>query len=263
MSFEKFMDDWAKGKRSIEVTKDAFYEIRTTTNSLQECEVLQRGTEAFEDTALTINHICWLRDQESKIRCCYFIESSYREMNFKQLDLIFGDEIRNGGLESNRQLLSNGIEVPIVPEFFIEEVRTKHEQKRRRVLYAQKIKKKNIREMNAMLWFFNMRSAPTNEECFESIHIIPPNIFTRKTTREEVDENLPQRERTIQIFEKTRTRILKHPLYAEKLKNTVLDNVDSVSDLLKLQIEDSNGAKINIAPHLIALYHILFPLKIK
>jgi len=261
MSFENLMNEWAAGKRSSVTCKDVFYEIRANTDALQECEVLHRGIDAFEDIVLTKDHIFWLRDQENKFRCCYFMENSYRELNFKQLDVIFGDIIRNGGIVSNKQLLSNGIEVPIVPEFFINEVRTKHEQKKRRVLYAQKIKKKNLREMNSMLWFYNMDAAPTHDECFESVHVIPPNIFTKSKEvghHEEVTVEL--RERTIQLFQKTRSKILNHPLYAQKLQNNVFNDISSVTDLLKLSVEDTDGNKINIAQHVIALFHILVPL---
>ena len=260
MSLESFMDEWSKGKRVLETSKDKFYEIRANADMLQECEVLHQGIEAFEDITLTNEHICWLRDQENNIRCCYFMDNTFHEYSFKQLDIIFGDKIRRGGIQNNSQILQNGIEVPIVPPFFVEEVRNKHEQKRRRVLYAQKIKKKNIREMNAMLWFFNMDSAPTKEECHESIHLIPPNIFCKTGMERKTEEvELPLRERTIQILEKTRKKIINHPLYAEKLKHNIFENIESVSDLLKLSIED-NGNHINIAQHIIALYHILFPL---
>lgn len=260
MSFERFMDDWAKGKRALDCG-DAYYEIRQSNSSLQECEVLHRGTDAIEESSLNKEHICWLRDQENNLRCCYYIDNSFRELNFKQLDTLFGEEVRQGGLTNNQQILPNGISVPIVPVGFIKEVLNKHEQKKRRVLYAQKIKKKNLKDMNSMLWFYNMGAAPTDEECHQSIHMIPPNLFRTTKPRKRADENLTLRERTIRILETTRNKIKNHPVYSKKLDASIFENVDNVSELLKLSVEDEDGRRVNISQHLISLYNLLFPIE--
>jgi len=253
------MEDWAKGKRAL-TTGDSYYEIRPSTLSLQECEILHQGIDAVEESLLNGRNICWLRDQSGTMRCCYFIDNSFLEFNFKQLDTLFGEEIRSGGIQKNEQILANGIAVPIVPESFINEVLQKHEQKKRRVLYAQKIKKKNLKDMNSMLWFFNMRSAPTLEECFESIHIIPPKLFrTKHATQKAKQSPLSLRDRTIQILETTRNKIKDHPVYNKRLETSVFESVDSVSDLLKVSVADDNGKRINISQHLVSLYDILFP----
>lgn len=257
MSFEKFMSEWAAGKRALDCG-NAFYEIRPSNASLQESEILHQGTESVEETTLNREHLCWLRDRESKIRCCYWIENSFRELTFKQLDTLFGEEIRQGGIQKNEQVLANGITIPIVPESFIEEVRTKHDQKKRRVLYAQKIKKKNLKEINAMLCFFNMGCAPTDEECFESIHIIPPNLLRSKKTRDEEKVETSLRERTIAVLETTRNKIKNHPIYNSRLETSIFKDVHTVADLLKLSVED-DGNKINIAQQLVGMYHLLFP----
>jgi len=260
MSFEKFMSDWSNGKRALD-TKNTYYEIRPSTNSLQECEVLQKGIVSIEDNNLKKEHISWLRNQENSFICCYYIDNEFRELNFKQLDTIFGEEIRKGGILNNSQMLSNGIIVPIVPQKFIDDVLHKHEQKKRRVLYSQKIKKKNIKQMNNMLWFFNMESAPREEELYESIHMIPPNLLRSDNPKQEyaVVENV--RERTIKILETTRNKIINHPVYNSRLKSSIFENVNTVSDFLKLSVEDDNGNKINIAHQLVGLFNILFPLK--
>ena len=258
MSFEKFMSDWAKGKRALD-NKNIFYEIRPSSDSLEECEVLSRGEEAIDDVSLTRDHISWLRDSDNNFRCCYSIDNAFREFNFKQLDMLFGDDIRNGGLQNNSQVLSNGISVPIVPQNFIEEITQRHEQKKRRVLYAQRIKKKNLPDINNMLLFFNMNCAPTTEECHESIHIIPPHLLRSMKTKQEDNQNYDVRERTIKILETTRNKIINHPVYNRHLQTNIFDNVHNVSDFLKLSVQDDNGNKINIAQQLVGLYHVLYP----
>lgn len=258
MSFENFMSDWAKGKRALECG-DAYYEIRPSNLSLQECEILHQGTESVDESSLNKEHICWLRDQDGKLRCCYFIDNSFRELNFKQLDNLFGDEVRSGGITNNEQILGNGISVPIVPETFINEVLHKHEQKKRRVLYAQKIKKKNLKDMNSMLWFFNMEAAPTKEECHESIHIIPPHLF-RTTKPQNINKKEETvRERTIHLLETTRNKIQRHPIYSKRLETSLFEDVNSVPELLKISVEDEDGRKVNISQHLVSMYNLLFP----
>ena len=195
------------------------------------------------------------------MRCCYFIENSFRELNFKQLDLLFGDEIRNGGIQKNEQVLGNGIQVPIAPPSFINEVLQKNEQKKRRILYAQKIKKKNLKDMNAMLWFFNMSCAPTREESFESLHVIPPNLLRTKNPKKRItQEDQTLRARTIQLLEITRSKIKNHPVYNKRLDTSIFQDIDSVADLLKVSVNDESGKSINISQHLISMYDILFPI---
>ena len=259
MSFETYMKDWSNGKRALDCK--TFYEIRPTNTSLQDCEVLQRGVEAVNDILLHKENICWLRGTGNNLICCYSIDNSFRELSFKQLDLLFGDEIRQGGIKNNVQLLSNGIEVPIVPEKFIEEITNKHEQKKRRVLYAQKIKKKNLNEMNSMLYFFNMDSAPTVEESHESIHVIPPNLLYSPAGAdvEKETDDVPLRKRIIAILETTRDKIKNHPVYRSRLETSIFKDVHSVADLLKVTVTDQNGNSVAIAQSLVDLYNLLFP----
>jgi len=259
------MTEWSKGKRALD-SVSVFYEIRPSNISLQDCEILHQGQDVVEESAINRENICWLRDQCSKIRCCYYIDNSFFELNFKQLDTIFGDEIRKGGVQKNEQLLANGIVVPIVPDEFKEEILNKYQQKKRRVLFAQRIKKKNLKDMNTMLWYFNMNCAPTTEELHQSIHIIPPNLLRSihpKKQSSDTTTPIDLRERILGLLETTRKKIKKHPVYNKKLEPLLFENLENVSDLLKLTVEDEKGNKINISQHLVSFYHLLFPSQIQ
>ena len=110
-----------------------------------------------------------------------------------------------------------------------------------------------------MLCFFNMDCAPTEEECHESIHIIPPNLLRSKETEDEEIKETALRERTISILETTRNKIKHHPVYKSRLEASIFKDVHTVADLLKLSVEDDDGNRINIAQQLVGMYHLLFP----
>ena len=61
----------------------------------------------------------------------------------------------------------------------------------------------------------------------------------------------------------TRKKIKKHPVYNKKLEPLLFENLENVSDLLKLTVEDEKGNKINISQHLVSFYHLLFPSQIQ
>jgi len=98
------------------------------------------------------------------------------------------------------------------------------------------------------------------EECHESIHVIPPNLLRSAKVVTNQKEKQPSKQDLLnQLLGQTRDKISAHPLYADRLKKTIFDDVETITDLLKLSVTDEAGNSINIAQHFVALFHILFP----
>ena len=271
MSFETFLDRWTADPKAV---KQELVPYRVQmSNALSECEILHRGVQALDSTHFEENQICWLRDASNKLKCCYYMGGVFHEFTYKQLDVLFGQRIRDSQycLENNKRILPNGIYVPVVPPEFITQVVGKDASRKRRKIEQARIKKTQMDQVNAILWFFYVDSAPTIEECYTSIYSTPPRIFARDEstlpkspngtvqypTEETVE--LENRASILNVLKRTRDTIKKHPLYAKQLQTCCLSTVRTMDDLVNLSVTKTDGTVVKIGSEIISVYDFLFP----
>lgn len=259
MSFSTYLDDWSKGKRKL--TNTIQYDINPHKNTLQECEILHRGVDPLDESVLCEENVSWVRDKNNDIHCVVIIQDCIQELNFRQIDQIWGERVRKDffDIQKNVQQLPNGINVPIIPQFYLDAILEKKKIKEKRILNQQRYKKKILGELNRVLWFFNKDSEPTCEERHQSIFVLPPNIFEgRKTRKKRKRADGTKREQVCAILEKARAQVLKHPIHAGKLDDCCLDSINSLSDLRNLKIEQ-DGVEIGLASTVLSIYNFLIP----
>ena len=266
MSFADYLKNWEDGNKELGVP--VRYSIKSDSNNLQNCEVLHHGVVINDDDVVNECNVSWVRDETNNVHACLIIDEYVLPLTTKQCDAVWGARIRspNFHLEHNSQRLGNGITVPLIPPEYLNSASHRHQAKRRRLETQRRLRKSAVYEMNRVLWHFCIHAEPTQEECTESISVLPPDIF-HSDTRSAADvvaaerrETTNRRDRVIAVLTEARDQILLHPIHAAHLETSCLDQLRSVDDIPLLSIQH-NGVELPIASHLLAIFNLLFPKK--